>query len=156
MSKLKILTAILEGVTSKTLGAEAYWISIIQFTLSIQATWVGIARILWWTAAHLGITIVARWALAYASMVNYITQSKCTTLTRRCALAIDARLTGIALGIGTTAQGLLAKNVCIAQISGQAATVDAVVDRHTLSVLSARILLARIYAASVKAVAQLI
>lgn len=89
-------------------------------------------------------------------MIDHIAEGKGATLTWRSAFAIDARLTGITFGVRATAQRLLALHIGIAQESRQAATIDAMIDGHTLSILATRILLARIDATTVEAIAELV
>lgn len=89
-------------------------------------------------------------------MIHHIAKGKGTTLTRRSTLAIDAGLAGITFGVRATTQGLLTLYVSIAQESGQATAIDAMIDGHTLGILATRILLARIDATTIEAIAELV
>lgn len=124
--------------------------------MCVKSTWIGVTWILWWTAAHRGIAIVAWWALADATMIHHIAKGKGTTLTRRSTFAVDACLAGITLGVRSTAQGLLTLYISIAQESRQATAIDAVIDGHTLGILATRILLARIDATTIETIAELV
>lgn len=89
-------------------------------------------------------------------MIDHVAEGEGSTLTWRCAFAIDARLARITFGIRATAKRLLALHIGIAQESGQTAAIDAMIDGHALGIFAARILLARIYATTVEAIAEFV
>lgn len=153
--KFLILTAILEWISSKSLGAVADGIAIVQFAQGVKAAGIWFTGILGRTAAHLGIAIVAWRALAHSAVVDHVAEGEGAALAGGGALAVDTGLAGVTLRVRATALTGQTLDIGVAQESGQAATVGAVVDGNALGILAARILLAGIDAAAVEAIAEL-
>lgn len=69
------LTALLEWISSESLGTVAYWISIVNFTGSVETAGAWVAGIGWLPGMtqDLRITLVTRWTTATRLAILHLT-----------------------------------------------------------------------------------